>query len=177
MIEQQLVEQWVRAATDEVFATMLGLQLEAGKAGVEPVAAGPTDGVVSLIGFAGALVGTGCVWCGAPLACRLAGALLMAEPAPEAVNEEVLDAIAELTNMIIGNVKTALEERAGPMGLSIPTVVFGRNFTTRMAGKEDWIVMPFRCGGEPLEIRVFLTKPREAVPVRHGYATALNLSA
>jgi CheY-specific phosphatase CheX len=43
----------------------------------------------------------------------------------------VLDAFAELIDMIIGNVKTALEEHLGPMGMSVPTVVHGKNFTTR----------------------------------------------
>ena len=52
--------------------------------------------------------------------------MLMTEAS--AVNEEVLDAMAELTNMVIGNVKTKLESQLGPLGLSIPTVVYGRNF-------------------------------------------------
>ncbi len=58
--------------------------------------------------------------------------MLMTE-APS-VNEDVLDAVAELTNMIIGNVKTELEAQVGPLGLSIPTVVYGRNFQTKTAG-------------------------------------------
>ena len=43
------------------------------------------------------------------MACRICAAMLMTE-AP-AVNEDVLDAVAELTNMIIGSVKTDLESR------------------------------------------------------------------
>ena len=50
-----------------------------------------------------------------------------------AINEDVLDSVAEVTNMIIGNVKTALEDRLGAMGLSTPTVIYGRNFQTRSA--------------------------------------------
>ena len=42
----------------------------------------------------------------------------------------MLDAVAEVTNMIIGNVKTVLESRLGAMGLSTPTVIYGRNFQT-----------------------------------------------
>jgi chemotaxis protein CheX len=38
------------------------------------------------------------------------------------VDEDVLDAVAEITNMIIGSVKTDLEGELGPLGLSIPTV-------------------------------------------------------
>lgn len=64
--------------------------------------------------------------CSPRFACQIAGALLMSPPF-EAVNEEALDGVAEVANMIVGNVKTFLEERLGSMALSIPTVVFGRN--------------------------------------------------
>ena len=64
------------------------------------------------------------------------------------VTDEVLDAVAELTNMIIGNLKTALEEHLGPMGLSIPTVIHGRNFTSRTVGTQDWTIVPFRMESE-----------------------------
>ncbi len=67
--------------------------------------------------------------------------MLMTE-APS-VNEDVLDAVAELTNMIIGSVKTDLESQLGPLGLSIPTVVFGRNFRTRSAGRPSGCTSAF----------------------------------
>jgi chemotaxis protein CheX len=73
-----------------------------------------------------------------------------------AVNEEVLDAFGELTNMIIGSFKTELESIAGPMGLSIPTVIYGRNFTTRSLGHEEWVVVPFDCAGHKMEVKVCL---------------------
>ena len=68
----------------------------------------------------------GSISCTPALACRICSQMLMTEST--AVDEEVLDAVAELTNMIIGSVKTDLEQHLGPLGLSIPTVVFGRNF-------------------------------------------------
>ena len=63
-----------------------------------------------------------------------------------AVDEDVLDAVAELTNMIIGSVKTDLEQHLGPLGLSIPTVVFGRNFKTRTSANTEWIVVALPLG-------------------------------
>jgi chemotaxis protein CheX len=74
----------------------------------------------------------------------------------EAVNEEVLDAMAELTNMIIGSFKTNIEERLGPMGLSIPTVIYGRNFTTRSLSRNDWTLVPFECEEGGFNIHVCL---------------------
>ena len=93
-----------------------------------------------------------------------------------AVNEEVLDAVAELTNMIIGSVKTDLEQHLGPLGLSIPTVVFGRNFKTRSAGTTEWIVVRFPWEDEALLIKMCLA-PSESALTRHiaGHACALEV--
>jgi chemotaxis protein CheX len=82
--------------------------------------------------------------------------MLMTESA--AVNEDVLDAVAELTNMIIGSVKTDLEQHLGPLGLSIPTVVFGRNFKTRTSANSDWIVVRMHWDDEVLLVKVCLTR-------------------
>jgi chemotaxis protein CheX len=157
------------AATNEVFATMLGLELTPQSSYVEHKASRPTDGVVSLIGLAGSWVGTGSITCSSELACKLSGQFLMSEY--EAVNEEVLDAVAEVTNMIIGNVKTIIEEELGPLGLSIPTVVFGRNFTTLTIGTNDWTIVPFSCSGEKLEVNICLTRAKTDFHVRPGFVS------
>jgi chemotaxis protein CheX len=74
----------------------------------------------------------------------------------QAVDDEVMDAFGELTNMIIGNLKTHLERHLGPMALSIPTVVYGKNFATRSPGHEDWTVVPFVWNEGQLNVRVCL---------------------
>ena len=145
----------VMSATQEVFATMLNLPLEPVPPREEASDPASFDGVVALVGVAGDWVGTGRISCSAKFACQIAGALMMSDPY-ESVNEDVLDGIAEVSNMIIGNVKTFLEERLGSMALSIPTVVFGRNYITRSAGVLHWNVVPFRSGEETMEVRFCL---------------------
>ncbi|MBC7928369.1 MAG: chemotaxis protein CheX [Bryobacteraceae bacterium] len=144
----------VRSATDDVFITMLGITPERQVAYQDTTANLSTDGVVSLIGFAGLWVGTGSISCSVELACKLASILMMAEY--DSVKDEVLDAAAEVTNMIIGNVKTSLEEHLGPMGLSIPTVIHGRNFTSRTVGTQDWTIVPCLLDGDLLEVQLCL---------------------
>ena len=144
----------VTQATEDVFVTMLNLpleKLEAHTATSEPPA---TDGVVALVGIGGSWTGTGRIGCSKKAACKLAGALLMSSYAE--VDEEVLDAMAEVANMIIGNVKTNFETQLGPLGLSVPTVVFGRNYHTRSAGVQNWMVIPFRTGEDEVEVRFCL---------------------
>lgn len=155
---EQLV-QLVTAAASDVFATMLAMEPVAEASYVDTAPTLANNGVVSLIGLAGPWAGTGSISCTAPFACRLAGQLMMSEY--DAVNDDVLDAVAEVTNMIIGNVKTSLEERLGPMGLSIPTVIYGRNFSSRTVGKQTWTVVPFVLDGERLEVQLCLAPSKE----------------
>ena len=146
----------LREATEEVCSTMLGVRPEP----EEPYDDGETgphvDGVVSLIGLAGNWVGAGSLCCNSRTACDLSSRLLMSESA--AVDEEVLDAIGELTNMIIGNFKNGIEERLGPMGLSIPAVISGHDFRARSMSGKQWLVAPFRVAGNRLEVRVCLAR-------------------
>jgi chemotaxis protein CheX len=144
--------QAIRTATDEVFTTMLNLNVQPGETFVEKEEPVPSSGVVSLIGLAGSWVGSGSLACSAGCAARIASALLMAPY--EAIDEDVLDAVAEVTNMIIGNVKTMLESRLGAMGLSTPTVIYGRNFQTRSSGNQEWTVVPFALGEDRMCVQV-----------------------
>src|SRR5579872_6767356 len=159
MIDNHQIAEYVRASTAEVFATMLGLEIEPAPEHVDATDPAVSDGVLTFIGLAGPWTGAGTISCSAEFACQLCAQFLMVE-APS-VNEEVLDAMGELTNMIIGNFKTMIEEHLGPLCLSIPTVIYGRNFTSRSTGHNAWIVLPFRCNDQMLEIRVCLAPSKD----------------
>src|ERR1035437_8707304 len=165
MIAQSLIR-----STSDVFSTMLGTELPAGEVTVEGTVEGaasePSDGVVSFIGIAGSWAGTGSVTCSAAMACRVCAAMLMTET--PSVNEDVLDAVAEITNMIIGSVKTDLEAELGPLGLSIPTVVFGRNFKTRSAATAERIYVRVLWDGDPLLIKMCLAPSENPHAGHHG---------
>lgn len=169
MTPEQIVTH-VRSAAADVFTTMLGVELTAGDVRTELAAPAISDGVMAFVGLAGPWSGAGVISCTAGFACRICNQLLMTEA--DSVNEEVLDAVGEVANMIIGNFKNAAEEYLGPLGLSIPTVIYGRNFTSRSLGGNNWIVLPFECKGEALEIRVCLTPSKESVTQRGGYSHA-----
>lgn len=149
----------VLSAAKDVFNMMLGVQITAGEAYLEESAPQQTERVVALIGLAGAWIGTGMVSCTPDFARKISSLMLMSEY--EAVNEEVLDAMAEMSNMIFGNVKTELEEELGTLGLSIPTVIFGRNFAARSVGKQSWTVVPIHIGTDLMELKICLVKNRD----------------
>jgi chemotaxis protein CheX len=160
-------------ATESVFSTMLNLPVQPQPIRQEAGDPAPVDGVIALVGIAGTWTGTGHIYCSAEFACQLAGALLMAEY--KAVDDDVLDAVAEVANMIIGNVKTTLEASLGPLGLGVPTVIYGRNYQARTGSVHDWTVIPFRCGEETMEIRFCLmptTASNRTLPARPEPAMA-----
>jgi len=158
MMEQKLVVDALRSATEGVFSTMLGLEVDSGTPCTDTEDPGPSNGIIGLIGLAGGWVGTVTFCCTASLACRMCSRLLHAEF--EQVGEEVLDAVSEMTNMIVGGFKTEAETYLGPLGLSIPTVVYGLNFAARTIGKEQWVVVPFSCGADKFEIKICLSRNR-----------------
>jgi len=94
----------------------------------------------------------------------------------ESVDEEVLDAVAELTNMIVGNVKNDLELQLGLLGLSIPTVIFGGNFKTESSVTAERTVERFRWDSAEFEVRVCLAQNSKlAAPAARPLACPVEL--
>ncbi|MEQ1884728.1 MAG: chemotaxis protein CheX [Bryobacteraceae bacterium] len=160
-VDSQEIAEIIRSATYDVFRTMLDLPLEHLPAHEKPDPPDPYDGVLAMVGIGGTWVGTGRISSPPVLACKLAEAMLMT-PCP-AISEEVLDASAEIANMIIGNVKTDLEEKLGPLALSVPTVIFGRNYRAFSAGMDKWTVVPFRTGDMQMDVSFCIKQARAIV--------------
>ena len=172
-ITEQEIADVICTASGEVFSTMLAMDLVAGPMEVGEAAARNRAGVVALLGFAGDWAGSGTVYCDGRFACRMASQLLMTEY--DTVNDDVLDAVAEIGNMIIGNVKTSLEAKLGPMGLSTPTVVYGRNFETRTVGSKEWVTVPFDSGEFHMGVQITIApNPRKDRPQQKRVTLSTN---
>jgi chemotaxis protein CheX len=124
------------------------------------------DGVISMVGIAGPWIGMAALYCKADLAVKLASIMLGYTPAT--VTDEVLDGMAELGNMITGNVKTILESKIGPLELSIPTVIYGRNYRALHGLGKKRIVVPFNVDGQQLMVKFSLAPQEEATSGRSG---------
>jgi len=170
-LDQETIVKAIQSATAEVFGMMLNLEVASEPAYTELPSSRPTDGVIALLGLAGQWMGSGIIQCDAGFARTIYMHMLSTDCAAgeDSVDGEVLDAVAELANMVIGNVKNTLEETLGPMGMSVPTVVFGRNFTTRAMGSDPWIVVPFKCGDAQLLVKLYLRHSPENTEIRRGF--------
>jgi chemotaxis protein CheX len=145
----------ISEATQEVFTTMLALEAVSGEPVVSQSEPGYHENVVALLGLTGQWSGSGQLSVEPLFACKIASQMLMAEYS--SVDNDVLDAIAEIANMVVGNIKNLLEPELGPMGLSTPTIVYGGEFETRVAGTVDRVTTPFTCGDGSLTVRILLS--------------------
>ena len=145
---------------------MLGMDIAL--VGIVTSDATPENGLISLIGITGDWVGAGVFCCSPKLASVICGRMLGSEPDADGprVDEEVMDVVAELTNMVIGNIKNGLESVTGPLAISVPSVIHGRNFQFRNAAKPDFAALMFETEGEPFQVRLSLTESSDAPALR-----------
>jgi chemotaxis protein CheX len=69
-------------------------------------------------------------------------ARLMGVPQPSSFNDDVRDAMGEITNIIGGNMKPILPHG---VGLSMPSVVYGRASSLRICGNVPLLRLAFSC--------------------------------
>jgi chemotaxis protein CheX len=147
---------------------MLSMDLTGGETTIGPMVPGSHSGIIALLGLTGERSGSGQFSCEPAFGCRIASQMLMAEY--QTVDDDVLDAIAEVANMIVGNIKNMLEVKLGPMGLSTPTIVFGGDFDTRIAGNPDRITVKFICGDDIATVQVVIApKSTRHTPREHHH--------
>ena len=154
MLDEQTLLQSIRAATEEVFETMLGGAIEFDESAKDD----PDSGLMAIVGLTGSWSGAGTMACSPHLGNLVASTMFMSEENSDrnTINDEVLDSVAELTNMVVGNIKNTLEQHFGPMAISIPSVIYGRNFHFRSLPGRITGTVAFRWNSEPLEIKVVL---------------------
>lgn len=168
MIDQDLLTESVKAAAQEVFSTMLGMEPQYQGLAADSLARELR--IFSLVGITGEWGGSGVFCCSPALACLLCARMLGSEPVT-AIDDDVLDVVAEITNMVIGSVKTALEGIVGPLAISVPTVIHGRNFDFRNAPGLHSTALAFQWEELAFEVRVSLAPasenehPRSRIPV------------
>jgi chemotaxis protein CheX len=142
----QFLEEEISQVASTVWESVLGIGLV--RRLDVPTAPGPV--VSGCVQFTGAWEGACVIECSADFARRAAGTMFGVEPSAASV-ADTQDAIGELANMTGGNVKALLPE---PCRLSLPTVVDGTDYTTRVPGGELVTTVAFDCDGGSLVVRL-----------------------
>jgi chemotaxis protein CheX len=127
----------VNQIVEHVFQTMMGMDVKAVEVPFPPAG----ELITAAISLAGTWKGAVLVECGLNEAFLFTSRMIGID-LPTSLNDDVRDALGELANMVGGNLKSVLP---GGVGLSLPTVVWGQDYTMQIcrAGKSRrWI---FQC--------------------------------
>ncbi len=154
MIED--VEKLIDTSVTEVFSTMLNLQMK-----LEPAHTALPNGepqVAGSVGFVGRLTGVVYLYSTQAFARRMTGKLLGLADNEIEGEEMVNDAIGELSNMVVGHIKSRLSDRGMPCVLTIPSVVRGSNFSIETVSPSERRAFSFRCETGHLVVEI-LIKP------------------
>jgi len=146
-------ESWrgrVAEATREVFEIMVGASLEDAPAENHPIG----SNFSAMVGIAGSLCGLVGLHTSAECARRIAAKMLGTEDA--SASDDAQDAFGEVCNMIAGSFKARIAGLADGCALSVPTVIFGKDFTLfSLAHGEHYEVM-YAFEGKPLLVTLDL---------------------
>ncbi|MDP6924141.1 MAG: chemotaxis protein CheX [Candidatus Scalindua sp.] len=114
-------------ATNEVFSTMLMMEIKTQDSFVKDEKNVSTDLISSLHFFGDQYMGKIAVFSSAAVACNIANSMLGTETTE--VNDEIKDGMGELVNMIAGVAKVKLTDTLGDMHLLTPWVIAGRHLS------------------------------------------------
>jgi chemotaxis protein CheX len=139
---------------EDTFGTMLSCKIH--RKGLEikdnNIALYPVSGI---IGLSGKAVGTVVLTLSSQLAIAAASTLLMEEM--KEVDNDVLDAVGELTNMVTGGAKAKLEEYR--LQMSLPNVLHAQQCNIHFPANAHPITIPFQSERGPLALEVGFSFP------------------
>jgi chemotaxis protein CheX len=134
------IDQLTRDAVQEVFQSMLSMEVSAGEP--TPLTPDPNGQIIGSVGFIGEATGIIYLYADLTFARVITGRLLGITDAEVDPADMVTDAMGELSNMVVGYVKSRLCNAGLPCTLTIPSVVRGQqlkvegsaNVTRRVIG-------------------------------------------
>ncbi len=126
------IRTFVANAINEVFATMLSMEVEL----IDGEQQGTEEGnrIIGSVGFAGDVMGSVCIHVNDNFARLMTAAMLGMEVDEIEGEEEIHDVIGELCNMIGGDLKSRLCDSGLPCKLSIPSITSGNDFMVESKG-------------------------------------------
>jgi chemotaxis protein CheX len=136
----------------EIFSSMLFLEIST----LHDVEPAPLEGpmLTGMVGLAGDLQGSVLIHLPEPVAIAITNAFLGLEI--DSVDDDVKDAIGEMTNMVAGGVKFLLPENDQDVELAIPSVVRGQGYSCEATGRfqRTTVVFALESGRFMVEMQV-----------------------
>ena len=152
MIED--ISELLSGAVKKVFTTMLNITAQP-----EPIDTPVVNGeahVAGSVGFIGRLTGVVYLYAGESFARKMTSRMLHLPETEIQGNEMVNDVLGEVSNMVVGNIKSRLCDRGMECALTIPSIVRGKHFSIEPVSSTERKVISFRCEGSQLVVEVLL---------------------
>lgn len=128
-------------SVQELFSTMLNCKVERGKIRLGEAVCENQE-VAALIGMTGETArGAVALFFPQETAIKAASRFMMMEI--DTVSEPVLDAVAEMVNIIAGGAKAKLADGEEPIKLGLPNVVQGKGYSIFYPSQSVWVEVPF----------------------------------
>ncbi|MCE5229376.1 chemotaxis protein CheX [bacterium] len=127
---------------NNLFTTMLDCEAKRGNVGVVQDNDPPTQSIVAIIGLSGSV--RGCVTMVFPARTAMHVAHRLLGSTIDKLDQDVMDAMAEMVNVVAGAAKAKLnEDENSPAQLSLPTVILGRDYRIQHPSWSVWLDIPF----------------------------------
>jgi chemotaxis protein CheX len=123
MINEICLNEALLGGAKEIFETMIFVNLEESSEAEEIIEG---DSLLGSITFKGGLEGCFAICCSVPCAKTIALNMLAMDPSEELSEAEISDAIGEVTNMVMGGIKSRILDVVGNIEVSIPIVTSGQ---------------------------------------------------
>ena len=149
----------IARATVDVFRTMMNLNITVGEVTVEKARPRKAE-VIGSIGVAGFLTGSISMFLPRSIAAKAVGSLMMMDP-DELTDDDISDAIGEVTNMVGGGVKTELFQKAPLFDISVPSVFMGADLHRRTVTDDLCFHAPFTLDGQEFSVEFLMVTKRE----------------
>lgn len=140
-------------ATREIFSSMIMLDVTAGDA-TRRTEAGFSHSISGMVGLAGSVKGNLSIHLPEPVATAVTTAFLGMDV--ESIDDDVCDAIGELANMLAGAVKTALDPSGSDIKLSMPSTVYGDEYSLDCLDCGVSVLVPFEFDGQSFSVELQL---------------------
>ena len=148
----------VSSAVASVFGTMLNLPVDEQFDSLPAVE--DEAQIAGSVGFIGVVTGVVFIYSTVQFARQLTYRMLGSDVTVTG-EEMVNDAFGELTNMIVGHIKSRLGDRGTQCVLTIPSILRGSHFTIEPTSSTRRRISTFRCAGSVVVVEVLL-KPNSS---------------
>ncbi len=149
-VKEACIQDIVWDSASEAFTTMVPLPIERTDSAAEPSTS--TQSLICTITFTGTLQGFFSVLCSCESVERMARAMLMMEPDDPLEEAEICDAYGEITNILIGGLKSRINELVPDMKISIPSVIRGQKITPGAGSGIERVDLDVSVDGSPMKL-------------------------